>query len=83
MKLPLSWLNEYVKVSDISIECLKEKLFSCGFEVEEVIYHNGNVKNVENITRIKHGTEMRLSYLWKKDGELERITKATERNRKK
>jgi glycerol-3-phosphate acyltransferase PlsY len=41
------------------------------------------IKNVENITRIKHGTEMRLSYLWKKDGELERITKATERNRKK
>jgi len=46
MKLPLSWLNEYVKVDDIPVETLKNKLFSCGFEVEEVIYKNGNVKNI-------------------------------------
>ena len=46
MKLPLSWLNEYVDVSDVSVETLKEKLFSCGFEVEEVIELNKNVKGI-------------------------------------
>ncbi len=35
MLLPLSWLKEYVDV-DIPREALKEKLFSCGFEVEEM-----------------------------------------------
>ena len=43
MKLPLSWLNEYVKVDDIPVETLKDKLFSCGFEVEDVIYVNKDV----------------------------------------
>ncbi len=38
MKLPLSWLNEYVDISDISVKELEEKLFFCGFEVEEVIH---------------------------------------------
>ena len=46
MKLPLSWLNEYVDVHDISVETLKEKLFSCGFEVEEVIELNKDVKGI-------------------------------------
>ncbi|MBR3865053.1 MAG: phenylalanine--tRNA ligase subunit beta [Clostridia bacterium] len=46
MKLPISWLNEYVNVSDISVEVLKEKLFSCGFEVEEVIELNRDVKGI-------------------------------------
>ena len=32
MKLPLYWLNDYVDISDISVEDLKNKLFSCGFE---------------------------------------------------
>ncbi len=36
MKLPISWLREYVDI-DCSIEELEAKLFSCGFEVEEVI----------------------------------------------
>ncbi len=46
MKLPLSWLNEYVDLSGVSVETLKEKLFSCGFEVEEVIELNKNVKGI-------------------------------------
>lgn len=46
MRLPLSWLNEYVKIDDIPVETLKNKLFSCGFEVEEVIYLNKDVKNI-------------------------------------
>ena len=37
MKLPLEWLKDYVDISDVSVEDLKNKLFSCGFEVEEVI----------------------------------------------
>lgn len=31
------------------------------------------VKHVENIRRIRTGTEMRLSYLWKPDAEMERM----------
>lgn len=46
MRLPLSWLNEYVKVDDIPVETLKNSLFSCGFEVEEIIKINENVKNI-------------------------------------
>ncbi len=34
MIAPLSWLKEYVDI-DASAEELQEKLFSCGFEVEE------------------------------------------------
>ena len=36
MKAPLSWLKDYVDI-DIPAEKLQEKLFSCGFEVEELI----------------------------------------------
>ncbi|MDE7083220.1 MAG: phenylalanine--tRNA ligase subunit beta [Clostridia bacterium] len=36
MKAPLSWLKAYVDI-DVSAEELQTKLFSCGFEVEELI----------------------------------------------
>ena len=36
MKVPFSWLKEYVDI-DISAHELQDKLFSCGFEVEELI----------------------------------------------
>ncbi|MDE6000756.1 MAG: phenylalanine--tRNA ligase subunit beta, partial [Clostridia bacterium] len=36
MKAPLSWLKDYVDI-DVSAEELQKKLFSCGFEVEELI----------------------------------------------
>ena len=36
MKAPLSWLKDYVDI-DVSAQELEEKLFSCGFEVEELI----------------------------------------------
>ncbi len=45
MKIPFSWLKEYVKI-DISAEALEEKLFSCGFEVEELIYLGKDVEGV-------------------------------------
>lgn len=35
MLVPLSWLKEYVEI-DVSPKELEEKLFSCGFEVEEL-----------------------------------------------
>ena len=34
MLVPLSWLKEYVDI-DVEAKELEEKLFSCGFEVEE------------------------------------------------
>ncbi len=45
MLLPLSWLKEYVDV-DVTSEELQEKLFSCGFEVEEMKYLGKDVTNV-------------------------------------
>ena len=35
MSTPLSWLKEYVDI-DITPQELQDKLFSCGFEVEEL-----------------------------------------------
>ena len=40
MLVPLSWLKEYVDI-DVEAKELEEKLFSCGFEVEES-YEAGN-----------------------------------------
>lgn len=37
MKVPFSWLKDYVDI-DVSAEELKDRLFSCGFEVEELKY---------------------------------------------
>ena len=37
MKVPFSWLKDYVEI-DITAQELAEKLFSCGFEVEELSY---------------------------------------------
>ncbi len=45
MKVPFSWLKEYVEI-DISAEELEAKLFSCGFEVEELVYLGKDVENV-------------------------------------
>ena len=45
MKAPLSWLNDYVEIN-VSAEELQEKLFSCGFEVEELIRLGKDVTGV-------------------------------------
>ena len=45
MKVPFSWLKEYVDI-DISPEELQEKLFSCGFEVEELINLHAGIDRV-------------------------------------
>ena len=45
MKAPFSWLKDYVDI-DVSVEELAEKLFSCGFEVEEIVYLGEKVNKV-------------------------------------
>ena len=45
MRLPYSWLKNYVDI-DCSMEQLKDKLFSCGFEVEEVINFGSNIDKI-------------------------------------
>ncbi len=46
MKLPLEWLNDYVDLTDVSVLELQNKLFSCGFEVEEVIEYGKEISKV-------------------------------------
>ena len=45
MKVPFSWLKEYVDM-DVSARELEEKLFSCGFEVEELIDLGAEISKV-------------------------------------
>ncbi len=42
MKVPFSWLKEFVDI-DVTAQELEDKLFSCGFEVEELIDLGGGV----------------------------------------
>ena len=45
MKVPFSWLKDYVDI-EISAAELAEKLFSCGFEVEELVYLGEKINRV-------------------------------------
>ena len=45
MLAPLSWLKDYVDI-DVTPKELEEKLFSCGFEVEELIEVGKDIQNV-------------------------------------
>ena len=45
MKAPFSWLKDYVDI-DVSAQELAEKLFSCGFEVEELSYLGEKIDRV-------------------------------------
>ncbi|MBQ4268619.1 MAG: phenylalanine--tRNA ligase subunit beta, partial [Clostridia bacterium] len=45
MKAPYSWLKDYVDI-DITPKQLAEKLFSCGFEVEEIVYLGEKISRV-------------------------------------
>ena len=42
MKVPFSWLKEFVDI-DVTAQELTEKLFSCGFEVEELTYMGAEI----------------------------------------
>ncbi len=45
MKAPFSWLKDYVEI-DCTAQELAEKLFSCGFEVEELSYLGEKINRV-------------------------------------
>ncbi len=45
MKVAYSWLKDYVDI-DVSAQALAEKLFSCGFEVEELVYLGEKIDRV-------------------------------------
>lgn len=45
MKAPLSWLKDYVDI-DVTAEELQAKLFSCGFEVEELYEIGKDISSV-------------------------------------
>lgn len=63
MLVPLSWLKDYVDI-DISAEELQEKLFSCGFEVEELTRLGKDVTGVyvgEILATRKHPDADRLT----------------------
>ncbi len=82
MKLPLSWLKDYVDI-DVSVEELEAKLFSCGFEVEEKICFGEKIDKIvtAKILEIsKHPNADKLSVTQVdagKYGKLQIITAAT------
>ena len=45
MLVPLSWLKDYVDIN-VDPDTLEEKLFSCGFEVEEKYEVGKDISNV-------------------------------------
>ena len=45
MKAPFSWLKDYVDI-DVTAQELADKLFSCGFEVEELSYLGAKINRV-------------------------------------
>ena len=82
MKAPLSWLKDYVDI-DCSPEQLKDKLFSCGFEVEEMVYvgkHINKIVTCKILSIEKHPNADKLSVTQVdagKYGKLQIITAAT------
>lgn len=46
MRLPISWLNEYVDVKNISEKTLCDALVGAGFEVEEIIRYSDDISGV-------------------------------------
>ena len=82
MKAPLSWLKDYVDI-DCSAEELQAKLFSCGFEVEEMTYvakHIERIVTCKILSIEKHPNADKLSVTQVdagKHGKLQIITAAT------
>ena len=52
MKVPFLWLKDYVDI-DLSAEELAAKLFSCGFEVEELIYLGAEMDRIVTARIVK------------------------------
>ena len=49
MLVPLSWLKDYVDI-DVTPQELEEKLFSCGFEVDELIEKSYKEREIIKLT---------------------------------
>ena len=83
MRIPLKWLSEYVDISSVTTEELKNGLFSCGFEVEEVINVNEKVDKIVTckiLQKAQHPAADRLFVCTVdagKYGELQIVTNAT------
>ena len=62
MLAPLSWMKEYVDI-DITPQELQDKLFSCGFEVEE-LYEVEKRHNINEFYQIisKYGLSNKIRY---------------------
>ena len=54
MKVPFSWLKQYVDI-DVSAQELETKLFDCGFEVEELIDLGAEISKVVDRVRAPGG----------------------------
>ena len=83
MKVPYSWLKEYVDI-DITAEELQAKLFSCGFEVEELTYFGEGVEHVvvgKILSCEKHPDADRLTV--RRDQRLSRRPRARRARRRK
>ena len=82
MKAPFSWLKDYVDI-DCTAEQLKDKLFSCGFEVEDMVYvakHIDKIVTCKILKIDKHPNADKLSVTLVdagEYGELQIITAAT------
>ena len=46
MILPLSWLQHYVDISDVTVDELEKKMFDAGFEVEEKYELGKDISNI-------------------------------------
>ena len=46
MILPLSWLQDYVDISDVTVDELEKKMFDAGFEVEEKYELGKDISNI-------------------------------------
>lgn len=55
MKVPLSWLKDFVDIDDISPQVLADKLTNIGFEIEEIKYLGQDIEKVftGKITKIE------------------------------
>ena len=82
MKVPFSWLKDYVDI-DCSVDELVAKLFSCGFEVEDVIKFGEKIDRIVTCKIVKierHPNADKLSVCQVDAGEygaLQIITAAT------
>ncbi|MGB4034074.1 MAG: phenylalanine--tRNA ligase subunit beta [Christensenellales bacterium] len=71
MKVPISWLKDFVEI-DIDEHQLSDKLVNCGFEIEGIIYLKDRIQNVitAKITKIQpHPQADKLNICTVFDGE--------------